>query len=193
MGQFNEIKTHIRDILIQMIDTKLEINPKKRFNRKFRMFLPNRKLIKTIIDEGGVLAGSRALRCYTINGKSFIDRKLSDWDFVVTKDQAIRIFAKSGIKWNLVDNVVSVKRQRVWVDSAYSGTYQIGPVNVQIIIKDELPPYEIKDKIRFSSISSIISEKMKLADCKCYAINSCEHQKHRDDLTQFIINFQSYK
>lgn len=195
MEQINEIKTYIRDILIQMMDTKLEINPKKRFNTKFRIFLPNRKLIKTIINEGGVLVGSRALRCYSINGKSLINRRLSDWDFIVTKDQAIRIFSKTGIKWNLVDSVVSVEGQRVWVHTTYSGSYQIGPVNVQIIIEDELPTYNVKDKIRFANISYIISHKMKLADCKCSfhfaEKDTCQYQKHIDDLTQFIINFQS--
>ena len=49
-------------------DVKIDIS--KRYNNKFRLFYPSRNLIKYTTNIGGVLVGSRAIRCYTIDGNS---------------------------------------------------------------------------------------------------------------------------
>ena len=74
MSYLNEIKSYIRDINLDILmncpDVKIDIS--KRFYNKFRLFYPSRKLIKYVTKIGGVLTGSRATRCYTIEGKPIL-------------------------------------------------------------------------------------------------------------------------
>lgn len=64
MSELNEIKRYLRDINLDILtnhqDVKVDIS--KRYNTRFRLFYPSRKLINSVIEIGGVLVGSRALR-----------------------------------------------------------------------------------------------------------------------------------
>ena len=196
----NEMKTFVRDLNLNLLTNKhkIEIDVSKRYNDKVRWFMPSRKLINHIIESGGVLTGSRALRCFKINGKSILDRRTKDWDFIVTQEMAFKICDKFDIGIIPgVDKVISVSNQRYWRHPDYSEAYRVGPVDVQLIIKDELPEYESVDGVNISPLQYIINEKMKLIDeLGDKVINSSsiseerkELGKHLDDMTQTIIKF----
>ena len=196
----NEMKSFVRDLSLNLLTNnhKIEIDVSKRYNDKIRWFMPSRKLIIYIIESGGVLTGSRALRCYKINGKSILDRRTKDWDFIVTQEMAFKICDKFDIGIIPgVDKVISVSNQRYWRHPDYSEAYRVGPVDVQLIIKDELPEYESVDGVNISPLQYIINEKMKLIDeLGDKVINSSsiseerkELGKHLDDMTQTIIKF----
>lgn len=162
----NEIKSHVRDLTLDLLSEKynLDVNPKLRFNSKFRLFMPSRNLIKYVSNIGGVLTGSRALRCFLSNENLIFDRKTKDWDFIVTTEMAFKISNQFNIKYDLVDKVISVKNQRAWRHPAYSDSYRIGPVDVQLIIKDELPDFIKTPEIRISKLNYIINEKNKIIE-----------------------------
>lgn len=202
MTSFAEMKSFVRDLNLNLItnSNKIEIDPSKRYCDKIRWFMPNRKLITSIVEAGGVLTGSRALRCYKVNGEYILDRRTKDWDFVVTQDIAFRICAHYNIDIiPVVDKVISIKNQRAWRHPAYSESYRIGPVDVQMIIKEELPEFQEVNGIRFSSLSYILNEKVKMID-ELYSLsqNSSsiseerkEIGKHLEDMTRLIIKFNS--
>lgn len=89
-----EIKSYIRDLNLEVLththDFKIDIN-RRYCNNTMKFLMPSRKLIRFITESGGVLVGSRAIRCYSIGSMSMLDRSSKDWDFVVTKSQAFKI------------------------------------------------------------------------------------------------------
>ena len=91
MQNLNDIKSYMRDINLEILTDcpNVKIDVSKRYYNKFRLFYPSRKLIKYVTNIGGVLTGSRAIRCYTINDKPILERRVNDWDFVVTLDTAM--------------------------------------------------------------------------------------------------------
>jgi len=202
MTSFAEMKSFVRDLNLNLItnSNKIEIDPSKRYCDKIRWFIPNRKLISSIIKAGGVLTGSRSLRCYKVNGEHILDRRTKDWDFVVTQDIAFKICAQYNIDTIPgIDKVISVKNQRAWRHPAYSDSYRVGPVDVQMIIKEELPEFQEVNGIRFSSLSYVLNEKVKMID-ELYSLsqNSSsiseerkEIGKHLEDMTRLIIKFNS--
>ena len=122
MGNLNELKVHIRDLNIELItkDQDLSVDIKNRFNKRFRLFYPSRKLINCVIKSGGVLTGSRALRCYKLKGYDLFTRKVDDWDFIVTLEQSFKICSEMSInKIPEIDQVISIKNQRYWSHSGY--------------------------------------------------------------------------
>ena len=204
MENFSEIKKFVRDLNLNLItiNHKIQINSKKRHNDKISWFMPSRNLISYIIKVGGVLSGSRALRCYKINGNYILDRRTKDWDFIVDQDMAFKICEKFNIDMiPTFDKVISVKNQRAWRHPAYSDSYRVGPVDVQILVKDELPEYKVSGNIRFASIPYIINEKCKLIEEISQSIENHNHSsiseerkelsKHMDDMTRVIIKFNS--
>lgn len=196
--RYNDIRKAIRDIQLTILDDpkNIKLDPTKRFNRRFRILMPNRKLIRTLIKEGAILTGSRALKCYSINNKPFLDRKMSDWDFMTDRKTAFKIAAKHNLDLKLSDTVISIKNQRWWAGGGYTESYQVGPVNVNIIITDDLPNFQEKDGIRFTSPTYILSEKIKLIESNPAFNNSnprmkdhSELHKHIKDLEKVIVNF----
>jgi hypothetical protein len=204
MSSLVEIKSFVRDLNLNLItnSTKIEIDPSKRYCDKIRWFMPNRKLIASIIEAGGVLTGSRSLRCYKVNGEHILDRRTKDWDFIITQDIAFKICAHYDIDIIPgIDKVISIKNQRAWRHPDYSESYRVGPVDVQMIIKEELPEFQEVNGVRFSSLTYILNEKVKLID-ELYSIsqNSSsvsderkEIGKHLDDMTRTIIKFNSIR
>jgi hypothetical protein len=199
-----DMKSFVRDLNLNLITSnqKIEIDITKRYNDKIRWFMPNRNLISYIIECGGVLTGSRALRCYVVNGSQILDRRTKDWDFVITQDMAFKICERFDIDMiPNIDRVISIKNQRAWRHPDYSESYRVGPVDVQMIIKEELPEYTETNGIRISSLPYILNEKVKLID-ELYqdsqSTNSISEErenlgKHLDDMTRLIIRFNSSK
>lgn len=203
----NELKSYLRDINLEILmenpDVKIDIS--KRYYNRFRLFYPSRNLIKYVTNIGGVLTGSRAIRCYTINGKPILERRVKDWDFIVTLDMAFRICDEMNIsEIPKVGNVISVKNQRRYAHPAYSDSYRVGPVDVQLIVSDELPDYTEIDGVRIANFGYSISQKIGLATDlhnKIQSNNSLfvkenfqkEYHKHIDDLKEIIIKYNSIK
>jgi hypothetical protein len=198
------MKSFVRDLNLNLITSNqnIEIDITKRYNDKIRWFMPNRNLISYIIECGGVLTGSRALRCYKINGDYILDRRTKDWDFIITQDMAFKICERFDIDMiPNIDKVISIKNQRAWRHPTYSEAYRVGAVDVQMIIKEELPEYTEINSIRISSLPYILNEKVKVID-ELYDIvqnrssisdERKEIGKHLDDMTRLIIRFNTSK
>ena len=157
--------------------------------------MPNRKLIKYVTQTGGVLTGSRALRCFKIDGKQMFDRSTNDWDFVVTPEMAFNICNKFGISIIPgIDKVISIKGQRFWRHPDYSESYRVGPVDVQLIVKDELPGYKEVKGVRIANFGYTIAQKSIMIDEMIEEKGGSwrvgdELNKHIEDMTQLIIKF----
>jgi hypothetical protein len=199
-----DMRSFVRDLNLNLITSnqKIEIDITKRYNDKIRWFMPNRNLIAYIIECGGVLTGSRALRCYMVNGNQILDRRTKDWDFIITQDMAFKICERFDIDMiPNIDKVISIKKQRRYVHPAYSESFRIGPVDVQMIIKEELPEYTEINGIRISSLPYVLNEKVKIIDelyQSSQSTNSISEErkelgKHLDDMTRLIIRFNSSK
>ena len=205
MSYLNEIKAYMRDINLDILmncpDVKIDIS--KRYYNKFRIFYPSRKLIKYTTEIGGVLVGSRAIRCYTIEGKPILERRVNDWDFIVTLDMAFKICADMGIEEiPQIDGVISIKNQRRWAHPDYSDAYRVGPVDVQLIVKEELPDYTEIDGVRIANFGYSVSQKIGLTTDLYNDILSgkfgkqdlrSNYDKHISDLKEMIIKFNSLK
>ena len=197
MSSITEIKTFVRDINLTLLSSskKVDIDISKRYCDKIRLFMPNRKLIKYVTEIGGVLTGSRALRCFKIDGKQMFDRRSKDWDFVVTTEMAFNICNKFDISIIPgVDKVISIKGQRHWRHPAYSDAYRVGPVDVQLIIKDELPGYKEIKGVRIANFGYTIAQKSIMIDEMIEEKGGSwrvgdELNKHIEDMTQLIIKF----
>ena len=197
MSSITEIKTFVRDINLTLLSSskKVDIDISKRYCDKIRLFMPNRKLIKYVTEIGGVLTGSRALRCFKIDGKQMFDRRSKDWDFVVTTEMAFNICNKFDISVIPgVDKVISIKGQRHWRHPAYSDAYRVGPVDVQLIIKDELPGYKEIKGVRIANFGYTIAQKSIMIDEMIEEKGGSwrvgdELNKHIEDMTQLIIKF----
>jgi hypothetical protein len=197
MDSVTEIKTFVRDINLTLLSTskKVDVDISKRYCDKIRLFMPNRKLIKYVTEIGGVLTGSRALRCFKIDGKQMFDRRSKDWDFVVTTEMAFNICNKFDISVIPgVDKVISIKGQRHWRHPAYSDAYRVGPVDVQLIIKDELPGYKEIKGVRIANFGYTIAQKSIMIDEMIEEKGGSwrvgdELNKHIEDMTQLIIKF----
>ena len=202
MSYFNELKAYLRDINLEILmespDVKIDIS--KRYYNKFRLFYPSRKLIKYTTNIGGVLVGSRAIRCFTINGKPILERRVNDWDFVVTLDMAFKICDDMGIEEiPEIGGVISIKNQRRWAHPAYSDSYRVGPVDVQLIVTEELPDYTEVDGVRIANFGYSISQKIGLTtNLYNEMLNGNQdlrlhYDKHIDDLKEIIIKYNSIK
>jgi len=197
MSSVTEIKTFVRDINLTLLSSskKVDIDISKRYCDKIRLFMPNRKLIKYVTEIGGVLTGSRALRCFKIDDKQMFDRRSKDWDFVVTTEMAFNICNKFDISIIPgVDKVISIKGQRHWRHPAYSDAYRVGPVDVQLLIKDELPGYKEIKGVRIANFGYTIAQKSIMIDEMVEEKGGSwrvgdELNKHIEDMTQLIIKF----
>ncbi len=203
MSYLNELKAYLRDINLEILmespDVKIDIS--KRYYNRFRLFYPSRKLIKYVTDIGGILTGSRDIRCYTIKGKPILERKVNDWDFIVTLDMAFKICDDMGIEEiPKIGGVISVKNQRRWAHPSYQDSYRVGPVDVQLIVTEELPEYIEVDGVRISNFGYSVSQKIGLTSelqNKLTGRSGSEidenHRKHLADLREMIIKFNSLK
>ena len=208
MSYLNTIKAYMRDINLEILmnspDVKIDVS--KRYCNKFRIFYPSRKLIKYVTNIGGVLTGSRAIRCYTISGKPILERRVNDWDFIVTLDMAFKICADMGIEEiPQVGGVISIKNQRRWAHPSYQDAYRVGPVDVQLIVKEELPDYTEIDGVRIANFGYSISQKIglttdlhnklggKTPNHRVSESIDEQYNKHISDMKEIIIKFNSLK
>ena len=210
MSELNEIKAYMRDINLEILmncqDVKIDLS--KRYNNKFRIFYPSRKIIKYTTNIGGVLVGSRAIRCFTIDGKPILERRVDDWDFIVTLDMAFKICDDMGIEEiPQIDGVISIKNHRRGAHPSYQDAYRVGPVDVQLIVKEELPDYTEIDCVRIANFGYSVSQKIGLttdlhsklsgnnrtqASSRYDSVDE-QYHKHISDMKEMIIKFNSLK
>ena len=194
--ELDNIKSHLRDINLDLLmnSQNVKIDISRRYNTKFRLFYPNRKLINCIIKHGGVLTGSRAIRCFLLDDKPLLDRKVEDWDFLITLPMAYSII--NDMRYNDIPHLgetISIKNQRMWRHPDYDEAYRVGIVDVQMIIVEELPEFIEKDGIKITPITYSLSKKIELTNKLKHATGSSETarqlSKHIKDLKDIIIKF----
>ncbi len=179
-----EIKRHLRDINLSMLTNTYDIGfDVSRRQSKFQFLKKNYKLIKYTTNLGGILTGSRALSCYTINGRKLLDRTSGDFDFLITKEMAFKICDHFHFNYNLTDKIIRIEKERWTSKDSYSfGETRFGSVDVDLIIVDELPDYKEEGNVKISHLSSIINSKFKMCD---------NDTKHKNDLRFIIMRFNT--
>lgn len=200
MENLVEIKSYIRDIKINLLMSsvyKITHDISKQSDG-LQFLRKNNKLIKYTKSLGGVLTGSRALKCYKINKIPILERQTKDWDFIITREMAFKICNKFKIEYNLVETVLSIRSSFISGDSAYSGTTRIMPQDVQLIIKDELPEYTQIGKTKLADLSYIINQKVDIIEeynkSTIYSRLLSEYnnvEKHKKDLINVVIKFNT--
>lgn len=187
MNNLTEIKSYFRDIKMSFLMSKYDITINDdQLSDNFHFLKKNRKLIKYANEIGAVLTGSRAISTYTINGKSMLDRKPNDWDFIITKQMAFDICDKFDIEYNLINKVINIDSQWIsWYFGYSSVPNRLGIQDVQLIIEDELPTFIQGEKYKIADFNYIIGHK----------IDSIERgknkSKHKYDLNKIIVKLNS--
>jgi hypothetical protein len=200
MENLCEIKSHIRDIKMSLLISngyKVTHDISKQSDA-LQFLRRNNKLIRYTKSIGGVLTGSRALKCYKINNAPILERQTKDWDFIITREMAFKICNKFNIEYNLVDTVLSIRSSFITWDSAYSGTTRIMPQDVQLIIRDELPEFTQIGKTKLAELSYILNQKVDIIEEYNKSIYSrlrySEYdviEKHKKDLIDVVIKFNT--
>ena len=183
------LKSYIRDINLNMLTGGYNVEYDVSKSRSKSQFLKlNWKLIKYVTNLGGVLTGSRALKCCTINSSSMLDRRPNDFDFLITKKMAFQICDHFKFNYNLTDTVISIKKQ-LWTSYPdYSDDIiRRGAVDVHLIIVDELPEFIEQNGIRITPFTYVINEKLKMIE-DTYTKKD-DKQKHADDLSALTMRF----
>jgi hypothetical protein len=200
MENLVEIKSYIRDIKMSLLMSngyKITHDISKQSDG-LQFLRRNNKLIKYTKSLGGVLTGSRALKCYKINNIPILERQTKDWDFIITREMAFKICNKFNIEYNLVDTVLSIKSSFITWDSGYSGTTRIMPQDVQLIIRDELPEFTQIGKTKLAELSYILNQKVGIIEEYNKSIysrlrnsESDSIEKHKNDLVDVVIKFNA--
>ena len=201
MENLGEIKSYIRDIKMNLLMSngyKIAHDISKQSDG-LQFLRRNNKLIRYTKSLGGVLTGSRALKCYKINNIPILERQTKDWDFIITREMAFKICNKFKIEYNLVDTVLSIRSSFITWDSAYLGTKRIMPQDVQLIIQDELPEYTQIGKTKLADLSYILNQKVDIIEeynnSTIYTkLRNSEYnnvEKHKKDLIDVVIKFNT--
>lgn len=183
------LKSYIRDINLNMITGGYHVEYDTSKSRsKFQFLKPNWKLIKYVTNLGGVLTGSRSLKCCSINDTPMLDRRPDDFDFLITKKMAFQICDHFKFSYNLTDTVISIQKQ-LWTSYPdYSDdVIRRGAVDVHLIIVDELPEFIEQNGIRITPFTYVINEKLKMIEDS--STNKYERQKHAEDLSVLTMRF----
>jgi hypothetical protein len=199
MENLGEIKSYIRDIRINLVmsDSYKITHDISKQSDALQFLRRNNKLIRYTKSIGGVLTGSRALKCYKINNTPILERQTKDWDFIITREMAFKICNKFNIEYNLVDTVLSIGSSFISWDSAYSGTTRIMPQDVQLIIKDELPDFTQIGKTKLADLSYILNQKIDIIEeynkSTSRLMRNSDIKKHEKDLIDVVIKFNTLK
>lgn len=167
------IRTHFNDLKNKIQDSNYTIkyNLSKRQN-KLHFLKKNWTYIRYITKLGGVLTGSRALRCCSVNGTYLFNRPADDYDFLVTRSMLDKICVKFNKTYNLTDNVVK---------------FYYDDIRIHLIVKDELPEYIERRGIRIATFMDVLVNKFYFIENG----NLKETRKHQEDLTSIFLKFNS--
>lgn len=183
------IETYIRDIKICLIneDYPIKISPERQYD-SYQFFRKNNKIIEYVKSIGGVLTGSRALKCYKLGNNYLLDRKVKDWDFIITHEMVLDICYKFNIEYDLVSKFININESFFSFHNSYSDDLNILGTNIHLIIKDKLPTFKEVDGVRFSNLIEIFDNKVRIM-----MDNKLNNLKHLKDLSNFIIKFNGFK
>ena len=146
-----------------------------------------RKMVKDILNRGIVLVGSRALDCYKLNGRVLLNREPNDWDFVLTTNQFLEICRDYKIyDFDLKKTQYLLNKSFATFHGSYSDDSYWLPCLIQLIIKDDIGPYNEVNGIKIATLESIIGSKMDLANP--ILIGQKVDPKHQHDLNNIIVN-----
>jgi hypothetical protein len=98
-----------------------------------------------------------------------------------------------------INGVISIKNERRWAHPSYQDAYRVGPVDVQLIVKEELPDYTEIDGVRIANFGYSISQKIGMTNDLHSKITGRggvideQYHKHISDMKEMIIKFNSLK
>jgi len=173
-----------RDIKLKIINSDVTADVsslKNPINKIFRRKILNDLLVR------GILAGSRALNCYRIDGKKILDRKCKDWDFILSESQLIEFFRDNKIY------EYEIGRSEYYLDKTlmtFYGDYgssdlDILPCKINIFVKNSQNYKEI-DGFKISIINEIIDSKISISENM--NLSTDIRYKHRKDINNIFLN-----
>lgn len=182
-----DYKKHIRDIKLDLITNKikLEVSPPK-IGGLFSFARPGNKVIRELLDNGAILTGSRAIKCYKANGNKILDRECDDWDFIVDEKTLFKICDKYKVSSDINrdssgDYYVPIRNELVRFTQSYGGDIRVLKTNITLICKDE-PAFTETKSGRIANLVYILDEKRKLSMGQF----DRNPNKHDHDLKQII-------
>lgn len=177
----------IRDIKLGIASNiyNIEINTSELYPK---YFFRKEKMIKDFISRGCILTGSRALKCYNINGRQILNRNPRDWDFIVTKDQFLNICRDYKIyDFDISENKHYLNKSFLTFYGDYgSENSHLFPCLIELIIKDEEEQFILKDGIKFALLQDIIESKLDMINDK--KLHYHIKDKYKKDINNIIVN-----
>lgn len=167
---------------MKLINSNIEVDTSDLFGF-FDNFFKKRRIIRYLLENGAVLTGSRALKCYKIGEKSIIDRDPHDWDFIMTRKQ----FKKMCKDYKIYDADLNTDKYHMnrsfsTIYSAYGDISYLFPCHIQIVINNDLGSFTTtKDGINLSTLSEIIEYKEHLC-------SKNGKKKHMSDINNIYLN-----
>jgi len=182
-----DIKQEIRDLKIRLIDSDLSIKvDTNRLPGFLYYLLPNRKIVKDMMNRGAILTGSRALKLYTLNnGIPLFDRAPNDWDFLITQKMLLEICDDYKVYETPKKGILTVRKPFFYTtDQDYGGNISENhyfKTDVHLIIKEELPTCQEVNGIKVANLTEILEFKNSLQEKGVYV------DKNYRDLSQILI------
>lgn len=136
-----------------------------------------KKLVEDILNCGAVFCGSKLLYKTSIHNKKFLNRKPSDWDFIVTEPILYKITSEVLI--------LNKKGNGVYTHNLIDGgVYGHGSSDIDIILVDELPKdlHDFKGQMWSNPLDTY------LAKIDLYEKN-ISRWKHLSDIRYFYYTF----
>jgi hypothetical protein len=200
---FNEYKTFIRDFKMDSFDEKSTIEaivPKKSLF-SFLYWKGNNKL-KELMDIGGIIVGSQALKFYNCDNIPLITRKCDDWDIVLDKNSFTNFCNKNNLyNMDYQSNVIRVNfKTGIFVGYDSYPSYKneknyLFKHEFDIFAKDEVPDFIEVGNYRISKLENILDEKIKLIkeEIKSMVSWADYESKHYLDCNEAMTKIKSYK
>lgn len=174
----------VRDIKLKLINSDVTINTSELPGAFYFIF--KRRLIKDLL-KIGILTGSRALKCYRIDGKKIINRKCNDWDFILSEKELIEFFRDNKIfnfELGRAEYYITHSLMTFYGDYG-SSDIEIIPCKINIFVKN-CDNFIKKDGIKFATLPEIIDSKVKSS--KDMTKTSDFRVKHRNDINNIFLN-----
>src|ERR1022692_2496997 len=184
-----DYKRYLRDIKLDMISSRIEAGSKKdpykvnppKIGGLFSFMRPGNKIVREILKCGGILTGSRALKCYQFNGKPLLYRKPDDWDFIVSEKTLFKIADKYNISNGIRrdadgDYNIHFNECLIRISHSYGGESRLMDTIITLICKDEPGSVETSGG-KIANLGYILGEKFKLSNASANSA-TYEDNKH---------------
>lgn len=194
----SEYNSFIRSIKLENIlnDNKLSIVQPKKSMFSF-LYWRGRKKLKELMDLGGVIVGSRALKFYHYNEVPLLDRKCDDWDIVLTKNALMKFCASNKIyDFNHSSSVIRCN----FNTGIFIGYNSYSPrkdymfeYEFDLIAKDELPEFTQIGNYRICKLQDCLKYKIDLIE-KDYVASNLEYEsKNVLDCNEIMLKIKSFR